>query len=261
MDEIELSSSQRVLVAVMNDPRDLEIARHEGWYRIPLKRAPARVAADYLAFYQTKAFGDEKWAVNYYAPTRRYRLVTRAELLPEEADHPRAREPYYKVEIGPLQRLPRPIPSKRLRRVAFIPTTLERLLRAEEINDLWDRGSREDGLWEAFKQEGIEAERQYEVEEGTVRHRNSEQSVVDFAIFCQEGQVAVICEEGAAGESLKVIRERQVSDYDLAALGWTVLRFDRQQLSQDMPGCLAAVREAVSRCGGQVDPCDWTNRE
>ena len=250
MDEIELSSSQRVLVAVMNDWRDFENARDEGWYRIPLKRAPRRVGADYLAFYQTKAFDDEKWAVNYYAPTRRYRLVTRAELLPEEADHPRAAEQYYKVEIGPVQRLSRPIPSKRLRRITFIPTTLERLLKAEEINDLWDRGSREDRLWGAFKREGIEAERQYEVEEGTVRHWNSEQFVVDFAIFCQEGQVAVLCEGEPAGEGSRVIRERQVSDYDLAALGWTVLHFDRQQLSRDVPGCLAAVQEAASRCGG-----------
>jgi len=244
MDEIELSSSQRVLVAVMNALRDFEIARNEGWYRIPLKRAPRRVGADYLAFYQTKAFGDEKWAVNYYAPTRHYRLVTRAELLPEEADHPRAAERYYKVEIGPLQRLPCPIPSKRLRRITFIPTTLERLLEAEEINDLWDRGSREDRLWEAFKREGIEAERQYEVEEETVCH------LVDFAIFCQEGQVAVMCEGEPAGEGFRMIRERQVSDYDLAAWGWTVLRLDREQLSRDVPGCLAAVQEAVLRCGG-----------
>jgi hypothetical protein len=244
MDEIELSSSQRVLVAVMNDRRDFENARDEGWYRIPLKRAPRRVGADYLAFYQTKAFDNEKWAVNYYASTRRYRLVTRAELLPEEADHPRAAEQYYKVEIGPLQRLSRPIPSKRLRRITFIPTTLERLLKAEEINDLWDRGSREDRLWEAFKREGIEAERQYEVEEGTVRHW------LDFAIFCQEGQVAVLCEGEPAGGGVRVIRERQAPDYDLTAWGWTVLRLDREQLSQDVPGCLAAVQEAVSRCGG-----------
>jgi hypothetical protein len=244
MDEIELSSSQRVLVAVMNDRRDFENARDEGWYRIPLKRAPRRVGADYLAFYQTKAFDNEKWAVNYYAPTRRYRLVTRAELLPEEAHHPRAAEQYYKVEIGPLQRLSRPIPSERLRRITFIPTTLERLLKAEEINDLWDRGSREDRLWEAFKREGIEAERQYEVEEGTVRHW------LDFAIFCQEGQVAVLCEGEPAGGGVRVIRERQAPDYDLTAWGWTVLRLDREQLSQDVPGCLAAVQEAVSRCGG-----------
>jgi very-short-patch-repair endonuclease len=244
MNEIELSSSQRVLVAVVNSPRDFEIALHECWYRIPLKRAPRRVGADYLAFYQTKAFGDERWAVNYYAPTRHYRLVTRAELLPEETDHPRAAERYYKVEIGPLQRLPHSIPSKRLRRITFIPTTLERLLEAEEINDLWDRDSREERLWQAFKREGIEAECQYEVEEGAVSGR------VDFAIFCQEGQVAVVCEDEPARVSVRVIRERRTSDYDLAACGWTVLRFDRQQLSRDLPGCLAAVREAVSRCGG-----------
>jgi very-short-patch-repair endonuclease len=244
MDEIELGSSQRVLVAVMNTPRDFEIARDEGWYRIPLRRAPNRVAADYLAFYQTKAFGDEGWAVNYYAATRRYHLLTRAELLPEEADHPRATERYYKVEIGPLQRLPRPIPSKRLRRITFISTTLERLLQAEEINDLWDRDSREERLWQAFKREGIEAERQYEVEEGTARH------VVDFAVFCQEGQVAVICEGEPAGVSVRVIRERQASDYDLSARGWTVLRLDGEQLIRDVSGCLAAVWEAVSRCGG-----------
>jgi very-short-patch-repair endonuclease len=118
------------------------------------------------------------------------------------------------------------------------------MLRAEEINDLWDRGSREERLWEAFKREEIEAERQYEVEEGGVHHR------VDFAIFCQEGRVAVMCEGEPAGERLRVIRESQVSDYDLTAWGWTVLRFDRQQLSRDVPVCLAAVQEAVSRCGG-----------
>ena len=135
-----------------------------------------------------------------------------------------------------------------MRRITFIPTTLERLLSAEEINDLWDRGSREDRLWEAFKREGIEAERQYEMEE--VRHWNSEQFVVDFAVFCQEGQVAVLCEGEPAGEDPRMIREHQASDYHLAAWGWTVLRLDRQQLSRDVPGCLAAVREAVSRCGG-----------
>jgi very-short-patch-repair endonuclease len=131
-----------------------------------------------------------------------------------------------------------------LRRITFISTTLECLLRAEEINDLWDQGSREEKLWQAFKREGVEAERQYEVEEGEVCH------TVDFAIFCQEGQVAVVCEGEPAGERVRVIRERRASDYDLAALGWTVLRFDQQQLSRDVSGCLAAVREAASRCGG-----------
>ncbi|HIP95651.1 MAG TPA: hypothetical protein EYH32_00365, partial [Anaerolineae bacterium] len=78
-----------VLVAVINNLRDFEIARDQGWYRIPVNRAPRRLGADYLAFYQTKVFGAEGWAVNYYAPVLRVRLARRRDLLPAEADHPR----------------------------------------------------------------------------------------------------------------------------------------------------------------------------
>ena len=45
-----------VLVAVVNQPDDLRRAASDGWYRIPQRRAPRRVGADFLAFYQTGAF-------------------------------------------------------------------------------------------------------------------------------------------------------------------------------------------------------------
>src|SRR4249919_2475529 len=108
-----------VLVAVINNVEDLRRAASEGWYRIPQRRAPRRIGADYLAFYQTGAFKaqDEAQTVTYYAPTRRYRMMTRRELLPAEADHPRADEFYYRVEIGPLQRLEHPIPAPSFHRV------------------------------------------------------------------------------------------------------------------------------------------------
>lgn len=144
----------RVLVVVINSRRDFELAQQQGWYRIPLKRAPRQVAADYLAFYQTAAFGEEKWAVNYFSPIRRYHVARRRDLLPEETDHPRANDLYYKVEIGPLQRLPAPIPSRRLRRITFITTTLERLMAAREINDLWMGGVSEEDFWEMFGPDG-----------------------------------------------------------------------------------------------------------
>ena len=80
-----------VLVAVVNNMDDLRRAASDGWYRIPQRRAPQRVGADYLAFYQTGAFrgAEEAQTVTYFAPTRRYRLVTRRELLPGESEHPR----------------------------------------------------------------------------------------------------------------------------------------------------------------------------
>ena len=154
--ETRPGSSDRVLVAVINNQRDLDIAHERGWYRIPVKRAPRRVGADYLAFYLTGAFPeDQRHQVSYYAPIRAYRLATRAALLPDEADHPRAQDSYFKIEIGPLQQLARPIVSRKLRRVTFIPTTLARLLNANEINDLWDGGSLQDELWAALKTNDI----------------------------------------------------------------------------------------------------------
>ena len=145
-------TSERVLVAVVNNPRDLVIARQEHWYRIPVKRAPKRVGGDYLAFYLTGAFPpDQRHRVTFYAPIYAYRLVRRIELLPQEFDHPRADDRYFKVEIGPLRQLARPILSRKLRRVTFIPTTLEKLLNAHEIVDLWDKGRLRDELWRELR--------------------------------------------------------------------------------------------------------------
>jgi hypothetical protein len=127
----------RVLVAVITRLRDLELARTAGWYRVPLARMPSRLAADYLAFYQTAAFGSERWAVRYYAPVRRYRIAARHELLPDEPHHPRADERYYRIELGPLAELPLAVPAARLRRVAFIATTFGQLRRANDVRELF----------------------------------------------------------------------------------------------------------------------------
>ncbi len=55
-----IPASALVLVAIITTRRDLEIARVLGWYRIPLRRAPKVIAVDYLAFYQTAAFGSRR---------------------------------------------------------------------------------------------------------------------------------------------------------------------------------------------------------
>lgn len=136
---IELDA--RVLVCLINDPSDLEIARWDHWYRIPVKHAPADYLADYLAFYLTSAFGDEKWAVHEYAEVRGHELVRRVDLFPDQPDHPRANDLYYKMQLGPLNRLSRPIPSTKWRRLTFIQTTGDRFLNALDINELVDAGA------------------------------------------------------------------------------------------------------------------------
>jgi hypothetical protein len=135
--EAQADHMAQVLVAVINNRRDWQIACSEHWYRIPVKHAPARMQADYLAFYQTKRLGQERWAIRYYAPVHECRVVKRRELFPDEPWHPRADDDYYRLALGPLLHLEQPVISLHLRRVTFIMTTLDKLLGANEINDLF----------------------------------------------------------------------------------------------------------------------------
>jgi hypothetical protein len=235
-------ASPPVLVVVLTNPRDLEIARTAGWYRIPAKRSPRKMAAEYLAFYQTRTFGDEKWAIHYYAPIRRYRLTSRLELLPHEPQHPRARDPYYKIEIGPLERLPHPIPSRSLRRITFIMTDLRHLLAAEEINDLWLKDGRQELLWQEMQRRQIEAERRVQVREGRATY------TVDFAIPCVQGNLAV--QVGPEVGALPPL-ERLWSGI-LRRRGWRVLRVPLYELETALPECLERLMAEIGGLGGQV---------
>ncbi len=147
-----IDSTALVLVAVVNNPRDLEIARLLGWYRIPLRTAPKVIAVDYLAFYQTGAFGDDKWRIHTIAPVRGHELTTRAELLRSEPNHPRAKEEYYKIQLGTLEDLPNPILADTWRRITFLYTTGEYLLRATTINDLIVQSDERQLLWQALRE-------------------------------------------------------------------------------------------------------------
>jgi len=176
--------SDRVLVAIMNSVRDLVIARDEGWYRIPKKSAPpSTTEAVFLAFYLTRAFGEQKWTVPYYAVVEGHELVRRRDLFPQQSDHPHADDPYYKLQLGPLLELERPIPSLRWRRVTFIESTWDRFMAAEEINDLYTSGA--DGLYVTLKEEDLHPEREF-----LLRERGTDY-VLDMAIPCHAGTLAI----------------------------------------------------------------------
>lgn len=146
-----IESSSLILVAVLNNPRDFEIARLLGWYRIPLRTAPKVIAVDHLAFYQTASFGDEKWRISYTAPVQGHELTTRVELLREEPDHPHANHEYFKIQLGPLERLTLPILANQWRRITFFYTTGEYLLSARSVDDLVVRSQERQTLWRALR--------------------------------------------------------------------------------------------------------------
>ncbi|NLG73294.1 MAG: hypothetical protein GX495_14790 [Chloroflexi bacterium] len=147
-----------ILVVVMNNPRDLEIARLLGWYRIPLRSAPKVIAVDYLAFYQTAAFGEEKWRIQYIAPVRGHELTTRRELLRDEPDHPHANQEYFKVQLGPLVRLPEPILAEDWRRITFLYTTGEYLLQARNVRQLVVQSEDRMILWQSLRERASQSQ-------------------------------------------------------------------------------------------------------
>ncbi len=151
-------STALVLVALIPNMRDLEIARLLGWYRVPLRTAPKVINVDYLAFYQASAFGEEhRWQIETFAEVRGHELTTRAELLRDETNHPRAREEYYKIQLGPLERLPNPILAGKWRRITFLYTTGELLRQAHVVRDLVVRSEEREVLWRSLRERALNA--------------------------------------------------------------------------------------------------------
>jgi very-short-patch-repair endonuclease len=244
-----MSLSGEVLIAILNNPDAFKRARDEHWYHIPVSRArkwmKGRWPPRWLAFYQTKIFGDEAHAVNYFADVADIREVPRLTLFPDETAHERAGQPYYQVLLGPLQKLPKAIPSRRLRRIVFIPTTWEKLVHAAEINDLFDDSRLEDTLWTQFKRMKIPAERQEFV------HVHGRNYFLDFAVYCTDGNLDVETDgDYWHADRAQIPRDNQ-RDNDLETAGWKLLRFNSYQIAEQMADyCIPLIAENVNKLGG-----------
>lgn len=148
-----LSDDALVLVAIMPKPRDLDIARLLGWYRIPLKSAPRILHPDAIAFYQTAAFAKgHRSQIECYAEVSGVELTTRAELFRDEPDHPRAHEEYFKIQLRNIETLPHPIPADEWKRFTFFYTTGSRLLTAGSIRGLAMNARERGDLWRILRE-------------------------------------------------------------------------------------------------------------
>lgn len=150
---MELHGEDLVLVAVVPRAQDLEIARVLGWYRVPVKRAPKMLAVDWLALYQTARCGPGPAGIYAIAPVLGHELATRGELLRSESDHPHAHEAYYKLQLGTLLQLPRPLVDGAWPRLTFLYTTGERLVTARTLRQLKITAPVErQALWRALRE-------------------------------------------------------------------------------------------------------------
>jgi hypothetical protein len=71
-------------------------------------------------------------------------------------------EEYYKIQVGALEPLEQPILAETWRRITFLYTTGEYLLRARTINDLVVQSGERQLLWQALRER---AEQGYSIQE------------------------------------------------------------------------------------------------
>jgi len=233
-----------VLVGVVNRRKDLEIALNEHWYRIPVKYAPKR-KANFLALYQTRTFGKEGKSINYYAPIKGSSLISRANLLPEEGNHPRAGQIYYKLHLSSLKKLPQKIRNNSRRRINFGFTTLTKLFKSSEISELFDIKPLEVIMEKLLKRNKIKAFNEYLLmENGHCRYR------LDFAIFCGKGKIDVECDsEKWHHLPSQKIKDRK-RDLYLRGQGWTILRFEGKKIINNPNHCIKVLNKAIQKLDG-----------
>ena len=237
-----------VLVAIMNNQRDFGILQEQGWYRIPVANAPKRWPPKWLAFYQTKVFGPEAYAVSYYGRIHEIRIVRRRELFSNEFPNPKSDRQYYQLCLHSLEQLPQPIYSRRWRRIVFILTTWPKFTRAAEINDLFDESPLEDLLWAELKGLQIAAERQW--------HQKLDQAhyFLDFAVFCVNGRIDVETDGDTWHARRQHIPKDNRRDNDLESVGWHVLRFNGHQIRESMAqDCIPKITDTINTLGGLND--------
>jgi len=226
-----------VLVGVLRNRRDRDILLRRRWYRMPLVWAPRR-KFQYLALYQPAAFGREGKKIEYYGRVVRRSKAKRIKLLPDEPAHPHAGWDYITVYVSDVRKLDRPVRNVVPRRISFGFTTLERLLKSRDILELYGVVPSERLVADGLKRAGIRAVPQY-------RPKGKRRYCLDFAVFCERGNVAVECDNKKAHAGSLQQKKDRVKDAYLKKNGWMVIRLPEDDIISDFEGCMSRVRNAV----------------
>lgn len=251
-------TSGEILVAIMNDLHDWHLAVDQLWYRIPVSSVEQflkrRWPPQWLAFYQTKVFGEEAYSIRYYGRVVAIHRLTRRELFPNETPNPKSNRLYYRLQLAPLEKLPRPIPSARWRRVAFIPTTWMKFITATEINDLYDGSPLEDRLWAALKGFDLPIIRQEWVNIDDKRY------ALDFAVYCATANLAIETDGDTWHHTPELADKDNLRDNDLKSNGWQVLHFGTRRIMEEAETyCVPKIIDTINSLGG-IDDGDFVPR-
>lgn len=235
-----MTEKKDVLLAVLKNKRDLGILKKHLWYRIPLSKRPRR-EIEYIAFYQPLAFAKNGSCIRYYARIESTSVVKRIELLPDELSHPNANKNYLKITFKKLNMLRQKITNRNRMRIAFGFTSLNKLLKAREVIELFGVPPIEKILAKVLKKENIRAIRQC-----IVKTPARKKYVLDFAIFGKNRPLNIEC-DGEKSHSLRSQRLKDIKrDRDLKKMGWQVLRLKDKEIIGETSGYIKKITEYLT---------------
>lgn len=241
-----IETAAPALVGIVPRENLWPVIQKQRWYHIPAVSAPKTLPRiKYLSFYFPAAFGkDLKYKVIYYAPVRHIEVVKRIELFPDENKHPKRNKDYFQIHIDRIECLPRPIPSRRWRRIVHIPTNLGKLLTAKEINDLYQTSPLEDKVYKVMKTREIFPERQFFV------YLDKQVYCLDFCVFCRKANIDVECDGERYHALPDAFTRDRLRNNRLGSYGWHVLRFSGKEINRDVKNCVSVVERTIKSLHG-----------
>ena len=114
------SEQRDCLIGVVNNDTDMQRFRDERWYRIPARamgRSLSRESLDesrILALYQTSTVHSGlPGTIELWGEIDEVQQLSRRQIVPDEPNHPAADEQYHLIRLRNIERLERPVASRR----------------------------------------------------------------------------------------------------------------------------------------------------
>jgi len=233
-----------VLIGVVKRKVDLDHLRKDRWYRIPAHLS-FRKSSRYLAVYPTARCGSGGGGISSYSAIQGITRTKRIDLLPDEDAHPRAQDWYWRLQLGPLRKLPHRIENRLRRRVTFAYTTLPKLIQAHEIGELFGIPPLEEIMRRSLLSAGITSTPQF-----CVMRRKRCLYRVDFAIFCCNGKIALECDHSRWHQRPDRIKRDRERDRWLQKYGWLVIHLTEDNIINHPAESLRYIQDRILSLGG-----------
>jgi Protein of unknown function (DUF559) len=246
------NTDNNTLVSLLKSPKDWQTVLNHGIYRIrgSLRYPPtilSQKSVEYIGFYLPAAFKEHKFSIRYYAPVKKISMASRRFCVPDEPINAKSNDQYYKIDLDEPRLLAEPIISLRGRsHMVLIPTDEQRLLAAKELNFLYKGSYLEEPMFQALIDNNIYPEREF-----PVHNRDQTAALLDFAIFCNDGNLAIEMDGSQHQSTREAVLSDHRRDNKLKVGKWDVVRYVKEDIEPKAIGkTMQEISDIIQGMGG-----------